>query len=233
MADEQENAFPVSFRGLIVTPDTGFGLYLEDLLTQCKLTFKTTGSGAEAIELLQKKEDKFDFVICDDQIADTHLIRLVERLKYNMGQEVAFLSSDAKLRNTARCHGAHWYFNRPPKVEDIKKISEYLNWWLEVVINHIEIKEDREYEDILFTKKPLENFCPFELMPKDDVWPVEVFEKFVAAVKLLAPKVHAGGVMKLMNVEGLAPVDVENQLMRYRIQRTTRDRIFPGVTYWK
>ncbi|KAG8391097.1 hypothetical protein BUALT_Bualt01G0152400 [Buddleja alternifolia] len=245
MADEQENDFPVSYRGLIVTSGTDFGFYLEDLLRQCKFTFKTTGSEAEALALLKKKEDKFEFVICDGDIADTHVIRLVERLNFNMGQHVAshnlgepflinfllldlVLSSNVKLRSTASSHGAFWCFNKPSQVEDIKKISGYLNWRTEVMLNDIEIKEDQEYEDILFTKKPLENFCPFELMPKDDVWPVEVFEKFVAAFKLLAPKeTNSGSVMKLMNVEGLAPVDVENQLTRCRLQRTTRDRIFP------
>ncbi|KAL2479531.1 Uncharacterized protein Adt_32497 [Abeliophyllum distichum] len=97
-------------------------------LQQCGYEVTAKTGALEALAILKENKDNFDIVITDVIMPDVDGFKLLELIRLETDIPVIMISMNGDPRNVVKGlkHGAIDYLEKPVKIEDLRKLGEYV-----------------------------------------------------------------------------------------------------------
>ncbi|KAL2500581.1 two-component response regulator ARR18-like [Forsythia ovata] len=198
----------------------------------------TAKTGAlEALEILKENKDKFDIVITDVIMPDVDGFKLLELIRLETDIPVIMISMNGDPRNVVKGlkHGALDYLEKPVKIEDLRKLWEYVPKKPE----YDHPPSSIETRETIVQSLPPEDYKEKNIGKEDEMsrsdqmassqkkhtrkrisWTRELHRKFVDAIQQLQVDVHSKiiptKILKIMDEPDLTRENVGSHLQKYR-----------------
>ncbi|CAI9758918.1 unnamed protein product [Fraxinus pennsylvanica] len=234
---EKNNNFQTGLRVLAVDDNIVCLKLLVVGLQQCGYEVTAKTGALEALSILKENKDNFDIVVTDVIMPDVDGFKLLELIRLETDIPVIMISKNSDPQTVVKGvkHGAQDYLAKPVKIEDLRKLWEYVTKKPE----YDHPPSSIETRETVVQSFPTEDYKERNMEKEDEMsrsdqiassrkkhtkkriaWTRQLHGKFLDAIQQLQVDLHSKiiptKILEIMDEPGLTRENVGSHLQKYR-----------------